>query len=448
MPAETTTAIRTCPLCEATCGLELTIAGDRIVKVRGDADDVFSKGFICPKGASIAELHDDPDRLRAPLLRRPDGGFDEVSWDDAFAFIDERFRAVEGEHGRQAFGAYIGNPAAHALGALLYGRVLLKALGTRNVFSASTVDQMPKQLSAALMFGTGLSVPVPDLDRTMHLLVLGADPLVSNGSLMTSPDARGRLRGIRARGGKLVVVDPRRSRTAREADEHHFIRPGGDALLLMAIVHTLFDEGLVSPGEHLAPYLLTCLLLDRLKASAPARVVTVSSDAHRAGRMDFDDLQAQHGYSGIRAYAQSKLANILFTRELARRLDGSTVTANALHPGTVRTGFAREDAGGLMRLALRVGAILMKSPEQGARTSVYAASSPALAHVVSSTWMRCFTPARSAVRATALGVVGGSGRLWSSRRAPSATSPTTWFFFSRRRRHTSSSTVSWARRCV
>ena len=255
MPAETTTAIRTCPLCEATCGLELTIAGDRIVKVRGDADDVFSKGFICPKGASIAELHDDPDRLRAPLLRRPDGGFDEVSWDDAFAFIDERFRAVEGEHGRQAFGAYIGNPAAHALGALLYGRVLLKALGTRNVFSASTVDQMPKQLSAALMFGTGLSVPVPDLDRTMHLLVLGADPLVSNGSLMTSPDARGRLRGIRARGGKLVVVDPRRSRTAREADEHHFIRPGGDALLLMAIVHTLFDEDLANPGAHLAPHL-------------------------------------------------------------------------------------------------------------------------------------------------------------------------------------------------
>jgi retinol dehydrogenase-14 len=133
--------------------------------------------------------------------------------------------------------------------------------------------------------------------------------------------------------------------------------------------------------NHLAPFLLTTLLLDRLGDSAPARVVTVSSDAHRAGRMDFDDLQAQHGYSGIRAYAQSKLANILFTRELARRLDGSTVTANALHPGTVRTGFAREDAGGLMRLALRVGAILMKSPEQGARTSVYAASSPDLAHV-------------------------------------------------------------------
>ena len=133
--------------------------------------------------------------------------------------------------------------------------------------------------------------------------------------------------------------------------------------------------------NHLAPFLLTTLLLDRLGDSAPARVVTVSSDAHRAGRMDFDDLQAQHGYSGIRAYAQSKLANILFTRELARRLGGSTVTANALHPGTVRTGFAREDAGGLMRLALRVGAILMKSPEQGARTSVYAASSPALAHV-------------------------------------------------------------------
>jgi anaerobic selenocysteine-containing dehydrogenase len=255
MTAEATKAIRTCPFCEATCGLELTIEDGRVTRVRGDAADVFSKGFICPKGASIGELHEDPDRLRTPLLRRPDGGFDEVSWEEAFAFVDERFRAIESTHGRAAFGMYLGNPAAHSIAAVLYGRVLAKALGTRAIFTASTVDQMPKQLASALMFGTGLSVPIPDLDRTTHLLVLGADPLVSNGSLMTSPDARGRLRAIRARGGKLVVVDPRRSRTAGEADEHHFIRPGSDALLLMAIVRTLFEEDLAAPGDRLSPHL-------------------------------------------------------------------------------------------------------------------------------------------------------------------------------------------------
>ena len=146
---------------------------------------------------------------------------------------------------------YLGNPAAHHLGLVLYGRVLAKALGTRNIFSASTVDQYPKQLASGLMFGTGLSVPIPDLDRTDHLLILGADPMVSNGSLMTSPDARGRLRAIRARGGKIVVVDPRRSRTAGEADEHHFIRPGTDALLLFALAQVLFEEDLADPGEHL-----------------------------------------------------------------------------------------------------------------------------------------------------------------------------------------------------
>ncbi len=196
-----------------------------------------------------------PIACSSPLLRRPDGSFDEVSWEEAFTFIDERLRAIDAEHGREAMAMYFGNPAAHHLGLVLYGRVLAKALGTRNIFSASTVDQYPKQLASGLMFGTGLSVPVPDLDRTSHLLILGADPMVSNGSLMTSPDARGRLRAIRARGGKIVVVDPRRSRTAMEADEHHFIRPGTDALLLFALAHVLFDEDLADPGAHLEPHL-------------------------------------------------------------------------------------------------------------------------------------------------------------------------------------------------
>jgi anaerobic selenocysteine-containing dehydrogenase len=245
-------AIATCPLCEATCGLELTLSEGGIDRIRGDADDVFSHGFICPKGASLKELHDDPDRLRTPLVR-VGGELRPASWDEAFAEIDRRLGAIWDEHGRQALGIYLGNPSAHNLSVLTYGRVLVKALQTRNIFSASTVDQYPKQMASALMFGTGSTVAVPDVDRTDHLLILGANPLASNGSLLTAPDMRGRLRAIRARGGKVVVVDPRRTRTAREADEHHFIRPGTDALLLFALVHTLFDEQLEDVGA-LAPH--------------------------------------------------------------------------------------------------------------------------------------------------------------------------------------------------
>src|ERR687884_174528 len=247
-----TTAYATCPLCEATCGLELTLAnGDGITRIRGDAEDVFSHGFICPKGATLRALHEDPDRLRTPLVRR-DGELVEATWDEAFAEVERRLPPLLERHGRDAVAIYLGNPSAHNLATLLYGRVLVKALGTRNIFSASTVDQMPKQVSAGLMFGTILSVPVPAVDRTDHLVILGANPLHSNGSLLTAPDMRGRLRAIRARGGKVVVVDPRRSRTAEEADEHVFIRPGTDAHLLFALVHTLFDEGLVDVQPRIA----------------------------------------------------------------------------------------------------------------------------------------------------------------------------------------------------
>jgi anaerobic selenocysteine-containing dehydrogenase len=246
-------AFATCPLCEATCGLELTVSERGVDRIRGDADDVFSHGFICPKGASLKELHDDPDRLRTPLVRDAAGELRRASWDEAFAEIDRRLGAIWDEHGRQALGIYLGNPGAHNLSALVYGRVLLKALQTRNVFSASTVDQYPKQMASALLFGNGATVAVPDVDRTDHLLILGANPLASNGSLLTAPDMRGRLRAIRARGGKVVVVDPRRTRTARVADEHHFIRPGTDALLLFALAHTLFDEQLENLAA-LAPH--------------------------------------------------------------------------------------------------------------------------------------------------------------------------------------------------
>lgn len=246
------TAHVTCPLCEATCGLAVTLDDSRVTGVRGDAADVFSGGYICPKGASLGALHHDPDRLRTPLVRR-DGELVEASWDEAFAEVARRLPPLIAEHGRDAVAIYAGNPSVHNISTALYGPALFKAVGTKNFYTASTVDQLPKHYSAGLMFGHPLTIPVPDLDRTQHLLLLGANPLVSNGSLMTAPDVRGRLRGIQARGGRIVVVDPKRSRTAEMADEHHAIRPGTDALLLFALVNVLFTDGLVNLGE-LAPH--------------------------------------------------------------------------------------------------------------------------------------------------------------------------------------------------
>jgi anaerobic selenocysteine-containing dehydrogenase len=244
----------TCTLCEATCGLEIRTRGREIVGIRGDADDVFSRGFICPKGYALKELDGDPDRLRTPVIKR-DGRFVAASWDEAFAEIDRRLTPLLAEQGRDAVAVYLGNPGAHSMQLAIYNQILLRALGAKNIYSASTVDQMPKQVAVGLMFGTVLSVPVPDLDRTDYLLVLGADPFVSNGSLMTAPDVPGRLRALRQRGGRLVVVDPRRSRTASEASEHHPIVPGTDAYFLFGIVHTLYAENLVRLGrlaEHTA----------------------------------------------------------------------------------------------------------------------------------------------------------------------------------------------------
>jgi anaerobic selenocysteine-containing dehydrogenase len=219
-----------------------------VVDIRGDAQDPFSRGYICPKAYGLKELQEDPDRLTKPLRKRG-RDFEEIGWSEAFAEAIERLSAIRTKHGADAIGTYLGNPTAHSLHAMVYGPVLQRAIGTKNRFSASSADQLPKMVSAGLMFGAGLTVPVPDLDRTSYLLVLGANPRVSNGSLMTAPDVGARLDGIIARGGRVVVVDPRRSETASKASEHISIRPGTDAAWLLAIVHVLFQEGLVRLGR-------------------------------------------------------------------------------------------------------------------------------------------------------------------------------------------------------
>ncbi|MCG3044511.1 molybdopterin-dependent oxidoreductase, partial [Streptomyces sp. S1A] len=252
------TALRICPLCEATCGLVVTITpGDggreRITAARGDRDDVFSRGFVCPKGALLGELDTDPHRLTRPLVRR-DGELREASWQEAFAAVAEGLGGVLAGGDPRAVALFLGNPNVHTVAGALYPPLLVKALRTPNVFTASTLDQMPKHAAGGLLYGDPLAIPVPDLDRTDHLLIVGANPLESNGSLCTAPDFPGRLRALRRRGGTLTVVDPRRTRTARLADRHVAVRPGGDALLLMAMVQVLFAEGLAdtgAAGEHL-----------------------------------------------------------------------------------------------------------------------------------------------------------------------------------------------------
>lgn len=254
MSHETRTAPRICPLCEATCGLTLTIEGVTVTGARGDREDIFSRGFICPKGASFGGLDADPDRLRVPLVRGDDGELREASWSEAFDLIAARIPELTKAHGPNAVGVVLGNPNVHTMAGSLYPPLLLGALRTRNVFTASTLDQMPKHVSSGLLFGDAHAIPVPDLDRTGHLLLIGANPLESNGSLCTAPDFPGRLRALRRRGGTLTVIDPRRTRTARLADRHVAIRPGADALLLAALAHTLIDEKLADPGplaDHL-----------------------------------------------------------------------------------------------------------------------------------------------------------------------------------------------------
>jgi len=232
---------RSCPLCEAICGLELQYEADTLVAIRGDVADPFSRGHICPKGNAILDLEADPDRLRMPLRRRG-SDFEEIGWDEALAEAGERLARVQSEHGADAIAAYVGNPNVHHFGHLAYLSPLLKSLRTRNIFSASSVDQWPHQLVAYWMFGHQFLLPIPDIDHTDFMLMLGANPVASNGSLMTAPGIEKRLKALVER-GTLVVVDPRRSETAAIASEHLFVRPGGDVWLLLAFMQALQRVG-------------------------------------------------------------------------------------------------------------------------------------------------------------------------------------------------------------
>ncbi|HEY5675138.1 MAG TPA: molybdopterin-dependent oxidoreductase, partial [Myxococcales bacterium] len=234
-------ALHTCMLCEAVCGLAVEVEDGIVRGVRGDADDPFSRGHVCPKAAAIADIQDDPDRVREPQ-RREGSGWRAVSWQAALDEAGERIAQIQRKHGRSAVALYVGNPTVHSYSAVLGMQLFARALGTRARFSATSVDQLPAMLAALEMFGHQLLMPVPDVDRTHFFLALGANPLASNGSLMTAGGIARRLQELRRRGGRLVVVDPRRTETAEAADQHLRIRPGTDALLLLALLHVVFAE--------------------------------------------------------------------------------------------------------------------------------------------------------------------------------------------------------------
>ena len=242
------THYRACNLCEAICGLEITHENGRVLSIVGDGQDPFSRGHICPKAVGLKDIYEDPDRLHRPL-KRTATGWEEISWDTALDEVAAGLRRQRDRHGPHTTAWYAGNPSVHNSGTQMAAPGFLRALGSRSLFSASSVDQLPHHFASWQLYGHPLLLPVPDLDRTDYWLILGGNPLISNGSLMTAPDVANRLKAIQARGGKVIVIDPRHSETAARADVHHFIRPGTDVFLLLAMTHVLYAENLVKPGR-------------------------------------------------------------------------------------------------------------------------------------------------------------------------------------------------------
>ncbi len=254
MPAEPKTHYRACNLCEAICGLEIKTQGDQMLSIKGDKNDPLSRGYICPKGVAMQDIYSDPNRLRKPVKKHGDSWV-EISWEEAFDSVAEKLVAVQEQHGQSAVAFFAGNPNVHNYGSMTHAGVLRKAVQSKIHFSATSLDQLPHHLTSYSLYGHQSLIPVPDIDHSNYMLIIGGNPMASNGSIMTSPDIPKRLKAIQQRGGRFIVIDPRRTETAEIADQHLFIRPGTDAWLLMAMLNTLFAEDLVKTG-HLTDLLV------------------------------------------------------------------------------------------------------------------------------------------------------------------------------------------------
>ncbi len=300
----TGTRLGVCNLCEAICGIELTLEEGVVTGIRGNDADPLSRGYICPKGVSMADVHTDPDRLRRPIRRigaGDDARWEEIGWDEAYDLVADLLAATIQEHGADAVGVYLGNPNVHSVGFATHGVPFVKALRTRNRFSASTVDQIPHQFVAWQLYGHQLMLPIPDIDRTSFFLMFGANPMASNGSLMTVPDFPQRVRDLKARGGRLVLFDPRRTETAKVATEHHFVRPGSDAAVLLAMVHVLFEEGLTTPPPYVDHVERVAELVAEFSPERAEAASGVPADTIRSLTRDFAaaDAAAAYGRMGL-----------------------------------------------------------------------------------------------------------------------------------------------------
>lgn len=301
-----------CSLCEAHCGIQITVTEGKVSRIQGNPQDVFSHGYICPKATAMGGLHEDPDRLRTPM-RRVGDSFEPVSWDEAFTDIGNRLRRIRKEHGKQAVGMYLGNPAAHS-SAAIYGLLLRAALMTPNFFSASSIDQMPHEYAAWRVFGSNVLIPITDIDRTQRLVILGANPAVSNGSLSVMPGAKRRIKAVRDRGGTVVVIDPRRTETARLADTHVAVRPGGDLYLLLGMLHVLINESLCDTAAIARQSVGLPELRDLVAGASPEAV------AERAG-VDADTI-----YSLARDHAAAESAALYCRIGICHQETGTLVS--------------------------------------------------------------------------------------------------------------------------
>ncbi|TDU90481.1 anaerobic selenocysteine-containing dehydrogenase [Kribbella voronezhensis] len=291
-----------CNLCEAICGVLVTVEDGRVTDIRGDEADPLSRGHICPKAVALKDLQEDPDRLTKPVRRTSDG-WAELGWDEAYELIATRLGEIQQAHGRNAVGVYLGNPNVHSLGAMTHMPTVVRLLRTRQRFSATSVDQLPHMLASHLLYGHQLMVPVADIDRTSYLLMLGANPLASNGSMMTAPGFGRRLKDLRKRGGRVVVIDPRRTETAAVADEHHFVRPGTDAAFLLALIHQVIADGNAKPAPYVDGLDRVAEAVQDWTPDAAARITGIDAETIRRIASEFAaaDKAACYGRLGVSA---------------------------------------------------------------------------------------------------------------------------------------------------
>ncbi len=316
---------RSCHLCEAMCGVEIRTEGGLITSVRGDEADPFSRGHLCAKAVALKDVQEDPDRLRRPIRRTADG-WQEIGWEEALDEAAAKLTAVQARHGRHAVATYFGNPQVHSYSALLAGAQFARSLRSHNRYSATSVDQLPHHFAAYFLFGHQLLLPVPDLDRTHYFLILGANPVVSNGSLMTAPGIPQRLKALKARGGKLVTVDPRLTETARLADRHLPIRPGTDALFLLAMLQVLFEEGLIRPGrlgDHLDGLETLRTRVADYRPESVARITGIDADTLRTVAREFAEAPSAVCYGRMGASTQAFGALTQWLTQLLNLLTGN-----------------------------------------------------------------------------------------------------------------------------